>query len=245
MFHPVHSGDSFRLPNAFFYNPAFLLHPALCLMPAQTILRHDPSLLLLSALAVFCSPVPKIPQDMGLYRSRSHPVPAKYAPVFLSPHLLYEDGFPVSRRDRCMACIHISPCSFLWFWTRCNSFHIYPGILPGYFPSLLGTLQTAPLILHTVPGSSSSPEGQTQSIHDVFCCTYRINCDGTAFYFQQLHQQERDKKMLRKINQLIRDIQRTPFEGIGHPEPLSGNLSGWWSRHIDGKNRIVYKVSVE
>lgn len=52
--------------------------------------------------------------------------------------------------------------------------------------------------------------------------------------------QEQDKKTLRKINRLVRDIQRSPFDGIGHPEPLSGNLSGWWSRHIDEKNRIVY-----
>lgn len=54
--------------------------------------------------------------------------------------------------------------------------------------------------------------------------------------------QEQDKKTLRKINRLVRDIQRNPFDGIGHPEPLSGNLSGWWSRHIDEKNRIVYKA---
>lgn len=54
--------------------------------------------------------------------------------------------------------------------------------------------------------------------------------------------QEQDKKTLKKINRLVRDIQRNPFDGIGHPEPLSGNLSGWWSRHIDEKNRIVYKV---
>lgn len=53
--------------------------------------------------------------------------------------------------------------------------------------------------------------------------------------------QEQDKKTLRKINKLVKDIQRSPFEGIGHPEPLSGSLSGWWSRRIDEKNRIVYK----
>lgn len=55
--------------------------------------------------------------------------------------------------------------------------------------------------------------------------------------------QEQDKKMLRKINQLVKDIQRNPFEGIGHPEPLSGKLSGWWSRRIDEKNCIVYKFT--
>ena len=53
---------------------------------------------------------------------------------------------------------------------------------------------------------------------------------------------QQDKKTLKKINRLVRDIQRNPFEGIGHPEPLSGNLSGW-CRHIDEKNRIVYKVA--
>lgn len=54
--------------------------------------------------------------------------------------------------------------------------------------------------------------------------------------------QEQDKKTLKKINRLIKDIQRDPFGGTGHPEPLSGNLAGWWSRHIDEKNRIVYKT---
>lgn len=53
--------------------------------------------------------------------------------------------------------------------------------------------------------------------------------------------QDQDKKTLRKINKLVKDILRNPFEGIGHPEPLTGDLSGYWSRHIDEKNRIVYK----
>ena len=55
--------------------------------------------------------------------------------------------------------------------------------------------------------------------------------------------QEQDRKILKKVNKLVKDIQRNPFEGMGHPEPLSGNLSGWWSRHIDEKNRIVYKFA--
>ena len=59
---------------------------------------------------------------------------------------------------------------------------------------------------------------------------------------EYLDWQTQDKKTLRRINKLIKDIQRTPFDGIGHPEPLSGNLSRWWSRHIDEKNRIVYKT---
>ena len=54
--------------------------------------------------------------------------------------------------------------------------------------------------------------------------------------------QAEDKKTLKKINRLIQDIQRNPYDGMGHTEPLSGNLSGWWSRHIDEKNRIVYKT---
>lgn len=52
--------------------------------------------------------------------------------------------------------------------------------------------------------------------------------------------QLRDKKTLKRINAVIRDIQRDSFDGIGKPEPLKGNLSGWWSRRIDDVNRIVY-----
>ena len=54
--------------------------------------------------------------------------------------------------------------------------------------------------------------------------------------------QTQDKKTLRRINLLIMDMQRSPYEGIGKPEPLTGGLSGWWSRRIDDTNRIVYKV---
>ena len=53
--------------------------------------------------------------------------------------------------------------------------------------------------------------------------------------------QFQDKKTLKKINALIRDIQRNSYEGIGKPEPLKNELSGWWSRRIDEVNRIVYK----
>ena len=55
--------------------------------------------------------------------------------------------------------------------------------------------------------------------------------------------QAHDRKMLGRINQLIRDIERDPFSGIGKPEPLRGNLSGMWSRRIDQSNRLVYEVS--
>ena len=54
--------------------------------------------------------------------------------------------------------------------------------------------------------------------------------------------QTQDKKTIRRINMLIKDMQRSPFDGIGKPEPLKGDLSGWWSRRIDDDNRIVYRV---
>ena len=57
-----------------------------------------------------------------------------------------------------------------------------------------------------------------------------------------LHWQAQDKKTLRRINNLLKDIDRQPFSGIGKPEPLTGNLSGYWSRKIDDCNRIVYRV---
>lgn len=60
-----------------------------------------------------------------------------------------------------------------------------------------------------------------------------------------LYWQTQDKKTLKRINLIIKDIQRTPFEGIGKPEPLKENLSGLWSRRIDETNRIVYFVENE
>lgn len=54
--------------------------------------------------------------------------------------------------------------------------------------------------------------------------------------------QNEDKKMLKKINELIKDIQRNPFEGIGKPEPLKFDLKGFWSRRIDREHRIVYQA---
>ena len=55
-----------------------------------------------------------------------------------------------------------------------------------------------------------------------------------------IYWQTQDKKTLKRINALIKDIKRSPFEGIGKPEPLKNNLSGMWSRRIDEENRIVY-----
>jgi toxin YoeB len=57
-----------------------------------------------------------------------------------------------------------------------------------------------------------------------------------------LYWQVQDKRTLKKINELIKDVERNGNEGIGKPEPLKANLSGWWSRRIDGKNRLVYRI---
>ena len=56
-----------------------------------------------------------------------------------------------------------------------------------------------------------------------------------------LYWQTQDKKTLKRINALIKDILRSPYQGIGKPEPLRENLSGWWSRRIDDTHRIVYR----
>ena len=60
-----------------------------------------------------------------------------------------------------------------------------------------------------------------------------------------IYWQTEDKRTLKKINRLIKDILRNGYTGIGNPEPLKGNLSGYWSREIDEKNRIVYKLNDE
>lgn len=57
-----------------------------------------------------------------------------------------------------------------------------------------------------------------------------------------LYWQQTDKKSLKRINNLIADIKRTPFEGLGKPEPLKYGLSGYWSRRINEEHRIIYKV---
>ncbi len=58
-----------------------------------------------------------------------------------------------------------------------------------------------------------------------------------------LYWQGQDKKTLRKINSIIQDIDRNGYQCKGHPEPLSGDLSGFYSVHIDKKNRIVFRIS--
>ena len=54
--------------------------------------------------------------------------------------------------------------------------------------------------------------------------------------------QQQDKRTLKRINLLIRDIMRSPFDGLGKPEPLRESLSGFWSRRIDESNRLVYTI---
>lgn len=58
-----------------------------------------------------------------------------------------------------------------------------------------------------------------------------------------LYWQGQDKKVLKKINILIKDIDRDPFDGIGSPEPLKYNLTGYWSRRITLEHRLVYRVN--
>ncbi|PHR97504.1 MAG: Txe/YoeB family addiction module toxin [Blastopirellula sp.] len=57
-----------------------------------------------------------------------------------------------------------------------------------------------------------------------------------------LYWQSTDKKIFKRINTLIKEIQHTPFEGVGKPEPLKYGLSGYWSRRINGEHRLVYNV---
>jgi len=57
-----------------------------------------------------------------------------------------------------------------------------------------------------------------------------------------LHWQTNDKQILKRINELIKDVQRSPYQGIGKPEPLKHALSGFWSRRINEEHRLVYRV---
>jgi toxin YoeB len=57
-----------------------------------------------------------------------------------------------------------------------------------------------------------------------------------------LYWQEHDPEIFKRINSLIKDIKREPFKGLGKPEPLKGNLAGFWSRRITDEHRLVYRV---
>lgn len=63
-----------------------------------------------------------------------------------------------------------------------------------------------------------------------------------AAWSDYVYWQTQDKKTLKRINRLIKDTMRSPFDGIGKPEPLKENLSGFWSRRIDETNRLVYAI---
>ncbi|MGD1898547.1 MAG: Txe/YoeB family addiction module toxin [Phormidesmis sp.] len=63
-----------------------------------------------------------------------------------------------------------------------------------------------------------------------------------AAWDSYIYWQSQDKKTLKRINKLIKEILRTPFEGSGKPEPLKNELSGFWSRRIDESNRLVYAI---
>jgi len=58
-----------------------------------------------------------------------------------------------------------------------------------------------------------------------------------------LYWQETDRNVLRRVNELVKDAARHPFQGIGKPEPLKGVLAGWWSRRITGDHRLVYRAA--
>ena len=61
-------------------------------------------------------------------------------------------------------------------------------------------------------------------------------------WYEYVAWQTEDKKTLKRINDLLKDIDRHPFSGIGKPEPLKGDKQGYWSRRIDETNRIVYRI---
>lgn len=72
----------------------------------------------------------------------------------------------------------------------------------------------------------------------------KISFTESAFE-EYLYWQTNDKKTLKRINALLKDICRAPFDGIGKPEGLKGSLSGYWSRRIDETNRLVYRIERE
>ncbi|HEU0229567.1 MAG TPA: Txe/YoeB family addiction module toxin [Burkholderiaceae bacterium] len=70
----------------------------------------------------------------------------------------------------------------------------------------------------------------------------RLLCWTDAAWDDYVYWQGQDRKTLKRINKLIDDVRRSPFEGIGKPEALKENLSGFWSRRMDDTNRLVYAV---
>ncbi|MDR0459676.1 MAG: Txe/YoeB family addiction module toxin [Coriobacteriales bacterium] len=70
----------------------------------------------------------------------------------------------------------------------------------------------------------------------------KINFTETG-WSDYIYWEGQDKKTLKRINNLIEDIERNGHDGIGKPEPLRNDMSGWWSRRIDDKNRLVYRLT--
>ncbi|MND39382.1 Toxin YoeB [compost metagenome] len=71
-----------------------------------------------------------------------------------------------------------------------------------------------------------------------------MNVLWTAYSWEEYeYWQNSDPSMVEKINNLIKDTRRSPFKGLGKPEPLKGDLAGFWSRRILGEHRLVYRVS--
>lgn len=70
----------------------------------------------------------------------------------------------------------------------------------------------------------------------------RLLCWTDESWSDYIHWQSQDRKTLKRINRLVAEVRRSPFEGIGKPEPLKENLSGFWSRRIDDAHRLVYAV---
>ena len=71
-----------------------------------------------------------------------------------------------------------------------------------------------------------------------------INWEEKA-WLEYLYWQTQDKKTLKRINNLLNDIERNGYKGIGKPEPLKGEQSSWWSVRIDEKNRLIFKIENE
>lgn len=67
----------------------------------------------------------------------------------------------------------------------------------------------------------------------------------TKAWEDYIYWQNNDRQMLRRVNALVKECQRTPFAGTGSPEPLKHEFAGWWSRRIDKEHRLVYRATEE
>ena len=72
---------------------------------------------------------------------------------------------------------------------------------------------------------------------------YRIEITELAYKQMVLHYKSGNKKSIKSIEKILKELSETPFEGVGNPEPLKHNLAGFWSRRINNKDRIIYSVN--